>query len=365
MEALPARNPVVLLMLTGSPLLPSATNVAGLAFLRANMGRSDVVTRASGLQYKVLRAGRGHEYPTLDSETVIHYEGRTVANYPSGPKFVSTFDRCSRCTVMVDQNHVIAGWREAMMLMVEGAKWEIYMPSELATYGQRERPPGVATDEALIFTIELIKIHGPRVPVAATAASATMPDSHPPTVPFARCVDPFHAAEFNCSEMKYSDEVRETLCPRIAAIQRASCSQLSNLASLTKLIDSPSMTVLWATGNVSHRESPSDARFTGPYKPGLVHSPRDIATLLIHLASDARFDRLQTNQLASDARDRKRPSYEPLRFVSTDSNNGWVTLLAAAFLERTHRTALHGLAVSAFRVSCAWLMPMPIFMPTQ
>merc|ERR1719253_2323608 len=138
-----------------------ATNAAGVAFLEANKAKEGVVELPSGLQYKVLRAGDGKEHPTVDSPCECHYEGRSAKDYPSGPKFDSSYDRGSPTTFA--PNQVIKGWTEAMQLMVEGDKWELYIPSDLA-YGDRGRPPRIDGGACLIFTIEIIKIKGDKVP---------------------------------------------------------------------------------------------------------------------------------------------------------------------------------------------------------
>ena len=52
---------------------------------------------------------------------------------------------------------VIAGWTEALQLMQEGAKWRLYIPSELA-YGARGAGNSIPPHSALIFDIELIKV---------------------------------------------------------------------------------------------------------------------------------------------------------------------------------------------------------------
>ena len=54
-------------------------------------------------------------------------------------------------------NQVIKGWTEAMQLMVEGDKWEMYIPSDLA-YGDRGSPPKIGGGETLIFQMEIIKV---------------------------------------------------------------------------------------------------------------------------------------------------------------------------------------------------------------
>ena len=57
------------------------------------------------------------------------------------------------------------GWTEAMQLMVEGDKWELYIPSD-AAYGDGGRPPKIGGGDCLVFTIEILKIKGGKKPVA-------------------------------------------------------------------------------------------------------------------------------------------------------------------------------------------------------
>merc|ERR1719453_1928275 len=116
----------------------AASNEAGLKFLEENKGKEGVITLPSGLQYKVLRAGDGAFHPTADSSCECHYEGRTAQSYPSGETFDSSYARGSPTSFA--PNQVIKGWTEAMQLMVEGDKWEMYIPSELA-YGDRDFAP--------------------------------------------------------------------------------------------------------------------------------------------------------------------------------------------------------------------------------
>jgi hypothetical protein len=49
-----------------------------------------------------------------------------------------------------------------MQLMVEGDKWEMYIPSELA-YGDRGSPPKIGGGDVLIFTMEILEIMGDKV----------------------------------------------------------------------------------------------------------------------------------------------------------------------------------------------------------
>eukprot|EP01047_Picozoa_sp_COSAG01_P066561 COSAG01_NODE_9212_length_2517_cov_4.068238_1_plen_332_part_00 len=127
-------------------------------FLAENRLQEGVITLPSGLQYKVLRAGSGDCHPLPNSPCDCHYEGRCAKDWPAGKKFDSSYDRGSPTTFA--PNQVIKGWTEAMQLMVEGDKWEMFIPSELA-YGDSGRVAG-----CLVFTMEIIKINGGSKPKA-------------------------------------------------------------------------------------------------------------------------------------------------------------------------------------------------------
>ena len=141
----------------------------GEAFLAKNREAPGVVALPSGLQYKVLRRGTGGFHPTRDSPCECHYAGTLI----TGEKFDSSYDRGSPTTFAPSQ--VIKGWTEAMQLMVEGDKWQLFIPSQLA-YGQNPRPGGIIKPgDVLVFEIEIIKIKGGKVP-AARRSDDSSPD---------------------------------------------------------------------------------------------------------------------------------------------------------------------------------------------
>merc|ERR1711920_904684 len=145
-------------------LVVSGSNDYGVKFLKENKGKEGVISLPSGLQYKVLRKGEGAHHPTADSECSCHYEGRTAQMWsesPQGKKFDSSYDRGEPTEFA--PNQVIAGWTEAMQMMVEGDKWEMYIPSDLG-YGDSGSPPDIGGDDVLVFTMEIIKINGGKKP---------------------------------------------------------------------------------------------------------------------------------------------------------------------------------------------------------
>jgi|EP00937_MAST-01D_sp_MAST-1D-sp2_P001788 FKBP-type peptidyl-prolyl cis-trans isomerase FklB len=145
---------VVLLCVAG---VAAGTNAEGKAFLEENGKKDGVITLASGMQYKVLRKGSGTDHPTVDSPCECHYKGTLI----DGTKFDSSYDRGSPTTFA--PNQVIKGWTEAMQLMVEGDKWEMYIPSELG-YGDSGSPPKIKGGDVLVFVMEIIKIKGGKKP---------------------------------------------------------------------------------------------------------------------------------------------------------------------------------------------------------
>jgi len=151
------------LLLASALCVATASNAAGIAFLAENKDKPGVITLPSGLQYKVLRAGTGDSHPTADSQCDCHYEGRTAQSFPGGETFDSSYARGEPTAFA--PNQVIKGWTEAMQLMVEGDKWEMYIPSELG-YGDRGSPPKIGGGDVLVFTMEIIKIKGAKKPAS-------------------------------------------------------------------------------------------------------------------------------------------------------------------------------------------------------
>jgi FKBP-type peptidyl-prolyl cis-trans isomerase FklB len=126
----------------------------GEAFLADNKKKEGVTTLPSGLQYKVVKAGTGKKPKATDTVTV-QYRGTSI----DGTEFDSSYRRGQPATFPV--NGVIPGWTEALPLMEEGAKWQIFIPSNLA-YGERAAGPQIGPNATLIFEIELISIQEPK-----------------------------------------------------------------------------------------------------------------------------------------------------------------------------------------------------------
>jgi FKBP-type peptidyl-prolyl cis-trans isomerase FklB len=122
----------------------------GKAFLAENGKKKGVKTLPSGLQYRVLSEGTG-KTPKKSDTVTVHYRGTLV----DGTEFDSSIARGQPATFKVDG--VIPGWTEALQLMKEGAKWQIFIPPELA-YGERGVPSHIPPQSVLIFEVELISV---------------------------------------------------------------------------------------------------------------------------------------------------------------------------------------------------------------
>lgn len=120
------------------------------AFLAENGKKEGIKTLLSGLQYKVLAEGYG-KMPKAEDTVTVHYKGTLI----DGREFDASYKRGQPATFKV--NGVIKGWSEALQLMKEGSKWQLYIPPDLA-YGERAMGPQIPPNSALIFEVELISV---------------------------------------------------------------------------------------------------------------------------------------------------------------------------------------------------------------
>lgn len=132
------------------PAHAQAGREKGEAFLAENAKKEGVKTLPSGLQYKVIKDGAGKQPGKADTVSV-HYKGTLI----DGTEFDSSYKRGEPAEFGVTQ--VIKGWTEALQLMKEGAKWQIFLPSSLA-YGERGAGALIGPGETLVFEVELLKV---------------------------------------------------------------------------------------------------------------------------------------------------------------------------------------------------------------
>lgn len=117
----------------------------GKAFLEEKAKEEGVVKTESGLLYKVIAEGQG-EKPAADSNVKVSYKGTLIDG--------TQFDANPNASMYLGQ--VVPGFQEALMLMSPGAKYEVYIPSELG-YGLQQRGP-IPVNSTLVFEIELLEI---------------------------------------------------------------------------------------------------------------------------------------------------------------------------------------------------------------
>jgi len=125
---------------------------AGESFLAKNKKEKGVQTTATGLQYKVLKAGEG-KAPQKSDNVRVHYHG----TLPDGTVFDSSKERGEPVEFPV--TGVIKGWTEALLKMKVGDKWMLYIPSDLC-YGPQRKSPEIGPNQVLVFEVELLGIVG-------------------------------------------------------------------------------------------------------------------------------------------------------------------------------------------------------------
>ncbi|MBS0286642.1 MAG: FKBP-type peptidyl-prolyl cis-trans isomerase [Proteobacteria bacterium] len=127
---------------------------AGQKFLDENKKKKDVVTLPSGLEYRIIKEGKG-ESPKATDIVTTHYRGKLI----DGTEFDNSYNRGEPVKFAV--NGVIPGWTEALQLMKPGAKWELFIPSKLA-YGENGVGQVIGPNSTLIFEVELLSVEKPK-----------------------------------------------------------------------------------------------------------------------------------------------------------------------------------------------------------
>ena len=127
-----------------------AYKAENVVWLNNNATKQGVHTLPSGLQYKVITEGKG-AVAAKDDEVTVRYAGHTI----DGKEFDSSYKR-NPDTTKFHPNQVIKGWTEALCMMPEGSKWELYIPQELA-YGSRQAG-SIKPYSTLVFTVEVVKV---------------------------------------------------------------------------------------------------------------------------------------------------------------------------------------------------------------
>merc|ERR1719152_350629 len=123
----------------------------GRKFLLDKSKESGVIVLPSGLMYRKVVSGDGKFHPTKDSQCTVNYRGALM----DGTVFDSSYSRGEPSKFAPKQ--VIKGWTQALKLMSEGEKRELYVPPELG-YGDQGAGSMIPGGAVLVFEIELLKI---------------------------------------------------------------------------------------------------------------------------------------------------------------------------------------------------------------
>lgn len=120
----------------------------GEKWLAENKKKEGVIELPSGLQYKVIKKGKGPS-PKATDIVKVHYRGTLI----DGTVFDASYDRGE--PIEFSLNQVIPGWTEGIQLMNAGSKYEFYIPSNLA-YGDQGIEGAIPGGSTLIFEVELL-----------------------------------------------------------------------------------------------------------------------------------------------------------------------------------------------------------------
>ena len=147
--------------------LAAANKQQGEAFLAENKAKPGVVTLPSGLQYKILREGDG-PVPKPEESVTLNYRGTFI----NGTEFDNSAKLKQPPTFAINSPFVFPGWAEALTNMKRGAKWQLYIPPNLA-YGEAGRPPVIAPNATLLLEVELLAVHPKPPPTPAPGQPLT------------------------------------------------------------------------------------------------------------------------------------------------------------------------------------------------
>lgn len=132
--------------------LKKETLEAGKKYLAEHRIKKGVKTTKSGLQYEVLKEGSGGSVQA-ESIVMLNYQAKLI----DGTVFDDTYKR--KAPAHLSMINIIDGLKEGLLLMKEGSKYKLVVPSELAYKedGVADIPPNAV----VIFEVELLKVMSP------------------------------------------------------------------------------------------------------------------------------------------------------------------------------------------------------------
>jgi len=120
------------------------------AWLAENARKPGVKTTPSGLQYRILASGKGLQ-PTALDQVLVHFRGTLL----DGTVFGESVKNGGKTTLKVNQ--LIKGWAEALQLMHEGDRWQLFIPAGLG-FGDQAPPASIGPDQVLVYEVELLRV---------------------------------------------------------------------------------------------------------------------------------------------------------------------------------------------------------------
>ncbi len=133
-----------------------------------SFSQTDTTTTSSGLKYIVNKTGKGKQ-ATNGKAVEVHYTGMLL----NGKKFDSSLDRGVPFEFVLGKGQVIKGWEEGIALMKVGGKMRMILPPELA-YGEKGAGEIIPPNSTLIFDVELLGVHNPKISIVDTLMEVAM-----------------------------------------------------------------------------------------------------------------------------------------------------------------------------------------------
>jgi FKBP-type peptidyl-prolyl cis-trans isomerase len=122
----------------------------GRKFLEENKKQPGVVSLPNGIQYKIINQGSGMK-PVLEDTIKVHYKGTTI----DGNVFDDSYSRGE--PIEFPLGNLIEGWKQTLVLMPVGSKWQIFLPSDFG-YGDRGAGANIPGGATLVFELELLDV---------------------------------------------------------------------------------------------------------------------------------------------------------------------------------------------------------------
>lgn len=127
---------------------PKVYRLPGQKFLAENSDGEDVVTLSSGLQYRVLASGKGDK-PKGNDSVLVNYLATSI----EGKVFSTTAQMGIPTPKEYKVNKLIPGLTQALRMMREGDRWELYIPTNLAF-----KDTGPMAGQTVIYDLELVEV---------------------------------------------------------------------------------------------------------------------------------------------------------------------------------------------------------------